>query len=227
MFAKTSLPTFGLGKKSPQVVAESVRGSTVARSEILMLYDRWTRTDSGGFIKSIKSAIGVLEEINIVDNFESILGLTQRSMVYNDYIRKMSLEQLNIRLGTYLQEAERAISSLESTITHAQSLIEQWTSLNFDKVVIRYIEGMIGGMTELLGVRKAACVGISKVKSFEKEFEEIQFILLVLSETCEDYIPETAQMAVHEEFALFPRTLEDVRRNNGRTMFSSLVDQIA
>jgi hypothetical protein len=106
-------------------------------------------------------------------------------------------------------------------------LIQKWTSLNFEKVVIRYIEGMIGGMTELLVVRKAACGRITRVESFEKEFEEIQFILLILSETCEDYIPGTAQTAVHEEFPLFPRRLEDVRRNNGRTMFSSLVDQIA
>ena len=224
MFAKTALPTFGLGKKAPQVVAETTRGSSAARPEILMLYDRWTRTDSGGVVKSIKSAIGVLEEINIVNNFESILGLTQKSLVINDYIRRKSLEQLNSRLDSYMKEADRALDSLQSTVTHARSLVEKWRSLNFDEVVIRYVEGMIEGMEELLQVRKSAGSRIAKVQSFENEFEEIQFILLILSETCEDYIPETAQRAVHTEFPLFPRTLEGVRSNNGREMFSSHLD---
>ena len=41
---------------------------TTVRREILLLYDRWTRADSGGFQRLLKAAIATLEDEDMIKN---------------------------------------------------------------------------------------------------------------------------------------------------------------
>jgi hypothetical protein len=227
MFAKTGgdLNTFGLRKPAPQVSPDNTSefgGAQEARSEILMLYDRWSRTDTGGVVKSLKSAIGVFEEIDIVEHFSEVMGVHHTNLAYNENIRNRAKTQLIKRLNVYLDECDRAVASLETTLTHTKSLKERLGGkATVHASIISYIQGMIRGMEKILSVRKSACVRVKPIKSFPKEFEELQFILLILAETADDFIPETAARSVANTFPLSPRTLESVRARNGRDLFTS------
>ena len=227
MFAKSGggLNTFGLRKPAPQISPEDTSeygGATEARPEILMLYDRWSRTDSGGVVKSLKSAIGVFEEIDIVEHFSEVMGIDHTNLAYNENIRNRAKTQLTKRLNVYLDECDRALVSLETTLDHSKALKERLGGKStVHASIITYIEGMIRGMEKILSVRKSACERVKAIKSFPKEFEELQFILLILAETAEDFIPEAAARSIANTFPLCPRTLESVKARNGRDLFTS------
>jgi hypothetical protein len=179
----------------------------MGRTEVLMAYDRWTRTDSGGFVKAIKSAIGVFEEIELIENFESFFDLKYNSLIFDSDIREKCLVQLHRRLETYLAEAAKALATLHTTA----SFTEELTKKGMDRVAVCYIEGMVHAMEKMLVFRETVLNRIKQIKCFSKEFEEIQFLLLLLSETSEDFIPRKAADTVVQDDPLIPRTLEDVR----------------
>ena len=206
--------------KAPALQVETVRGAQAARSEICMVYDRWSRTDSGGFLKAIKSALGVLEDIDIVENFETAVNSKHTLLYFDSNIRDRCMTQLNKRLSEYISEARKALESLESTISHTDMLRSKYESNRVDECIIQYLSGMSESMKNLIDFRLHACEKIERVKSFANEFEEIQFLLLILSETSADYIPRKAAEKIVRSFPLTPRELDSVRAGNGADLFT-------
>ena len=216
MFAKLSSPF----QRAPVVSTSSPdvpeRVSITTRREIVMLYDRWTRTDCGGFIKSIKAAIGVLEEIELIENFEAILGVTGVSLVVNDGIRERGIANMRVRLDTHLAEAKRALDSLATTQRATTAFA---TKIAQPPQLVKYVQGMGQAMERLLTVRRTCLAKIGEIKSFSKQFELIQFYLLILSETSENYVPHFAEAQVGAIHGLFPTTLDGVKEDGGMNIY--------
>lgn len=191
---------------SLRIEAPEVASERIARSDILMMYDRWNRTDSGGYVKNIKAALGIFEEMEIIENFEAFFGLRHNSLLIDNRIRDTCTRVLRNRLDAYFAEAEKALKTLQTTLRHTESL---GSKQSVGSVSEQYISRMVIGMKNLLELREKSLSRLKKVESFSKEFEEIQFLLLLVSETAQDYIPRLAS----SDLPLVPRTLEEVREH--------------
>ena len=222
MFAKpsslrTSAPTVSSAPGSQSKVSPAVK------AEISGIYDRWTRTDMGGVIKAAKAAIGVLEEIDSVISFPSVFGLKHNSLVFDENVENRALKSLKCRLSVHVQEGMEAIETLGKTRDHISELLStRWSQL--PACVHRYCAAMVDAMDELIKMRKAILHKIAVTESFNKEFDQLQLFLLALSETSEEYIPAIAARTIVAEFPGTPGTLEAVRANGGKQLFSQFLD---
>jgi hypothetical protein len=208
---------FSLSK--PARIEESVPGANTARSDLIMVYDRWSRADSSGFLKPLRASLGVLEDIDIVEDFENVYGLKDGALFFNEQIKERCMRTLRKKLEEHFVEARGALRSLETTHAHTESLLARYKDSGMDSGIILYVEGMSMSMKKLLQLRKYACDRIEQISSFTKEFEEIQFLLLILSESSEDYIPRRAADQVTHLFPMIPRNFEAVRAANGKDLF--------
>ena len=200
-------------------VAEPVSVSPQLKREVVMLYDRFARASSGGFIKSFKAAAGVLEEIELVINFKLILGIEHNCLAFSDRIRDRAVNNLKVRFEKHVEEAERSIESLEATVkavADAKNKVPKSVARLAE--ILAYLDGMIDGMNKLINMRRSMLSQLRLVDSFSKSFDEIQFNLVVLSESAEDFVPALAAGKV-KIFSFAPVTLAGVCEDSGKNLF--------
>lgn len=184
-----------------------------------MLYDRWSRTDSGGFSKALRSMIGVHEEIELVENFRKILGIQYLSLCYSDDIKNRCISSLKVKMKKHQDEAEKALKSLETTMQQTREAKDKFSKLGVPSQIIHYFDGMHEGMKNLLILRKTSLKKISAVKCFSKEFDHVQYILLFVSETNNEYIHTHALQAHGNADLSVPTIFSVVLSNGGRNLF--------
>ena len=211
MFAKA--PSLKLDDNPPAVPLATIR------SDIMMLYDRWSRTDSGGFSKALRSMIGVHEEIELVENFRKILGIQYLSLCFSEHIKNRCMSSLKQKMAKHQEEAEKALKSLETTMNQTLETKDKFSELGVPSAIIHYFAGMYEGMKNLLILRKTSLEKISSVKCFSKEFEHVQYILLFVSETDNEYIHTHASQAHGNADLSVPTTFSGVFSNGGRNLF--------
>ena len=193
----------------------------VAKAEIISIYERWARTDSGGVIKAVRAALGALEDMETVSHFPSILGLKHNSLAFDDHIKNRAVGAINLRLQKHLQEGETAIQSLEKTVEHIHALLSGKLS-TMPAPVRAYCTIMASVMSELIALRIKVLQRIAQVRSFNEEFDQLQLFLLVLSETSENFVTSRAAAAVVREFPGTPTTLEELKQNGGKNLFTKV-----
>jgi hypothetical protein len=234
MFNKVSSP-FVTGRlidaerRSPQVVERPIPTSTdmtVVRREIIVLYDRWTRADTGGFQKLVKAFIGYLEDEDLVRNIPKILPSASGSLFYTDDICGRCLKNFQKKREAVIQDLTKCLKSLETTrdavSVYRDKLLSTFTQNSDDSkihsTVVNYVNRMLEVMIELLNVRKTILVKLgSMLWSFQENFETLSLYLVMISETGDDFIPSKAWEVLNDPMG--PRSLDDVRANNGRDLF--------
>jgi hypothetical protein len=216
MFNKLSSPF----TKAPVVaVAEPASVSPQFKREVVMLYDRFARASSGGFIKSFKAAVGVLEEIELVNNFKLIMGIEHNCLAFSENIRDQAVNKLKARFEKHVEEAEKSIESLESTVravADAKNKVPKSVARLAE--ITAYLDGMIEGMNKLINMRRPMLSQLRLVDSFSKSFDEIQLDLVILSESAEDFIPALAAGKV-KIYSFAPVTLAGVCEDSGKNLF--------
>jgi hypothetical protein len=171
-------------------------------------------------MKGLKAALGVLEDIDIIENFETVTNLKHTELFFDEYIRNRCMRQLKERLADHKAEARSALKSLQGTLAQTETLIKKYDSNSVDERIVQYLTGINESMEKLIDFRLHALDRIERIKSFANEFEEIQFLLLVLAETSADYIPRRAAEKVVQSFPLTPRTLDGLKQGNGSDLFT-------
>lgn len=206
--------------KSPNPDCLSI---SAIRSEILLLYDRWSRTDTGGFLKALRTIIGVHEEIEQIENFRSILNVPYESLCFNVDIKNRCMHNLKTRLDRHISDAEKALKSLELTISHVSQVQAKFNQLGtaVPENILKYFTGMSLGMSHLLSLRKTALEKISGLESFSKHFDETQQILLLVSESNCEYIHEHAKRSHGNVDLSIPTKFSTVLDSGGRELFAS------
>jgi len=203
---------------SPQVVVTApIIDLTIVRREILLLYDRWTRADSGGFHRLLKGYIALLEDEDFVKNFESIIPNSKGSIFFSDDIKKRALLNLHSRRNRILQDLHKCLASLSTTIEATMKLSEKYSS---DPEVSRYVDAMGIAMKNLVSLRQSIVshIGDNVDKlNFTTDFEMLSFFLLMVAETVEDFVPRQAWATLKNPNG--PRTLEQVQDGDGRNLF--------
>ena len=153
------------------------------------------RTDSGGFIRHFKAILGVFEEVELVRNFKSIVGIDVPK-----HVAQSGIKNLETLIESHKQECLKSINSFQTTIKATQDLLAKCQASGTPPFVCKYIEAMISGMREVVSVRETILKKfeseIIKNSSFSESFDSIQFYLVILSETSGDYLPALAAESV-------------------------------
>ena len=195
------------------------------RSEILILYDRWSRADSGGFLKALRAMIGVHEEIELVKNFRKIFGLPFQSLCFSEDILIRCVSSLQKKMEKHRSDAERALRSLETTSNQTLQMEKKLSESFVPDEILHYFEGMHAAMNELLSLRQTALHKISGLKSFSTQFDDVQHVLLLVSETDSEFIHSRATRCHGNQDLSVPTEFSSVISSGGRDLFSpALID---
>lgn len=201
------------------------------RREILLLYDRWTRTDSGGFLRYLKTCIGVLEDLDTIANMTSIIPSALGSVWFTPEVESKCNEKLREKFSSALKHMEDCVRvhlvTRDAVVRYKETLNATNEYSKLLDEVITYLSAMESAMTLLVESRRKILDRIKSTYppiSFGKNFEELSVFLLLVAETTDDFIPYTASSALIEKCVPWrvPRTLEDVRQDDARNLF--LVD---
>ena len=159
--------------------ASSATAST--QREIVTLYDRWVRTDLGGFRRILKSVIAILEDL---DTVEELPEMFPGNLGFTEDIVGISVGQLKEkRLSNLLAEGWKCIETMKTT----RDASERFATTARGKVKV-YVEKMAEGMSELIDTREKILMEI-ETKKFGSDFDILSLFLLVVAETGENYIP--------------------------------------
>jgi len=198
------------------------------RREILLFYDRWTRTDSGGFLRYLRNLTGVLEDLDTVANVSTIITTARGSLWFSDEIEKRCVRNLTEKFSEALKMMDEALR-VHNVTKEAIGKYREKLGLMYEPSeqlaeILGYLGSMESGMTALIEVRGKI---IERIKSayppinFSKNFEELSLYLLLVAETGEEYIPRKcfSAMNLRRVSWVVPRSLEEVKKDDGRNLF--------
>ena len=198
------------------------------RREILLFYDRWTRTDSGGYIRNLKSLIGVLEDMDTIANMNSILPNSRGSVWFSREIEKKCLHNLTEKFNNTLKQLEESLRihnvTKDAIKTYVDRVRASHNASDQLEQICAYLEAMHEAILHLIECRQKILKRIKSAYppiSFSKNFEELSLFLVIIAESTEEYIPDHACSVLLSRSAnwVVPRTLEQVRRDDGRNLF--------
>ena len=153
-----------LKTKSPEdeSLSSSLRSKEIAKA-------MWSRTDSGGFHRLLKSAIGVLEEIDLIESFETVFPeLKRNNLGWNDEVKIRAVSNLRSKFRAILSELDLCVESMERTLEYVEARESE----------------MHAKLVPLVESRKIILKNINKL-SFSKDFNQISFYLIFVGETSE------------------------------------------
>ena len=205
------------GRRQAPITAPTLDITTVRR-EILLLYDRWTRADSGGFQRLLKAAIATLEDEDMIKNLPSLIPSANGSLYYTDTIRDKAIKNIESKRRLIFDDMAKCIISLEKTRDAVIGYREKVIKFDASELVGKYLDRMTRLMGELLEIRKIILRELDSQKfEFQSQFETLSLFLLMIAETGEDFIPRKTWEVLQDP--LGPKNFEAVRANNGRDLF--------
>ena len=214
---------------APRLAPEKPQMNLVEiRREILLLYDRWTRTDSGGFLRYLRSLTGILEDLETVSNIPTIIPESRGSLWFSKEIENRCVVNLTEKFHESLKQLDEALRVHNVTklavFKYREKLATMYEPSEQLSEILAYLASMESGMSDLIEVRAKI---IHRIKSayppvnFSKNFEELSLYLLLVAETGEEYIPQitSSAMIARRVDWVIPRTLDEVRKNDARSLF--------
>jgi hypothetical protein len=234
MFSKVNPLLGGARIRAPQLsTAQPEINLVEVRREILLFYDRWTRTDSGGFLRYLKTCIAILEDLDTIANMTTILPGASGSVWFTCDIEEKCSDRLRMKFQAALKNMDECLRvhlvTRDAVVKYKKMVSEKTGSSRTADEVVMYLDAMESGMTLLLDSRRKI---IEKIKSahppisFGNFFEELSVFLLIVAETTDDFIPYTASSELISKCVAWrvPRTLEEVREDDGRNLFLANLD---
>jgi len=215
--------------RAPQIAPEKPQINLLEiRREILLFYDRWTRTDSGGFLRYLRTVTGVLEDLDTVAHLPSIIPSARGSVWFSDEIEKRCVRNLTEKFSGSMKQLDEALRvhnvTKEAVNKYRIKLGTMHEPSEQLAEILAYLGSMELAMSQLIEVRGKI---VDRIKSayppinFSKNFEELSLYLLIVAETAEEYIPYKAsgEMIARRVSWVVPRTLDEVRKYDGRNLF--------